>query len=319
MDGGGRELLSIGLFARHGDKDNGVQADHAFAGGAVGGRRVLPRFLRKPVRAINRFFAGNVAITRRGWVTMAVGALLIASGGVFANSKQGNTIVAEVSANLGFTINNVVVEGLKELSQNDVLARLTFDNNKSLFSFDVKKAREDIKQLAWVRDVIVAKSYPDRLIVRIDERKPFAIWQNENTLSLVERDGEPIDRFDKRFAGLPLLVGKGANVSGADIIFQVGRIPVLKKRIKAYMRIADRRWDLRLVNGVTIRLPDENIADSLLELTRLDKVYGLLSRDIEVVDLRLSDRYVVSLSEDAVQRRAAQSDKSPGDHKEKKI
>ncbi|MCF6321597.1 MAG: cell division protein FtsQ/DivIB [Rhizobiaceae bacterium] len=318
MDGGGRELLSIGLFARHGDTKDDAQAVNA-TGEAGSGRRVLPRFLRKPARLFNRFLAGNVMITRRGWIVMAVGAVLIASGGVFANSKQGNTIVAEVSANLGFTINNVVVEGLKELPQDDVLARLTLGKNKSLFTFDVNKAREDIGQLAWVRDVVVAKSYPDRLIIRIDERKPFAIWQNTNELSLVERDGELIDRFDQRFSALPLLVGEGANIAGAEIIFQLSRIPVLKKQVKAYMRIAERRWDLRLKNGITVRLPDGNIPEALLELARLDKVYGLLTRDIEVVDLRLKDRFVVSLSEEAVQRRSAISGKPQGDHKEKKI
>jgi len=309
MDGGGRELLSIGLFARHNNKPDSAEAGEPNAGA----RRVLPRVLRRPARLVNRLLAGNIAISRRGWVSMGLGVVLIASGGVLASSKQGHSVVAEVSANMGFAINDVVIEGIKELSNSDVMARLNFNDSNSLFSFDVAKARADIGKLAWVRDVVVAKSYPDRLIVRIDERKPYAIWQNDNTLSLIERGGEAIDRFDPRYSNLPLLVGKGANIHGAEIIFLVGKLPVLSAQVKAYMRIAEWRWDLRLKNGITVRLPGEDAGRALRELVRLDKLHNLLARDITVVDLRLKDRFVVSLSDGVSQQRLGQSGESiPG-------
>ena len=157
---------------------------------AHGSRRALPRFLRKPARAFNRLISGNLAISKRGWVTMAIGAAVIASGAVFANSRQGSEIIADVSANLGFAIESVAVEGTKEISRIDILSRLELNfadgQPKSLFSFDVKKARVDLGKISWVKSVVVSKAYPDRLVVRIVERQPFAIWQNGDALNLVE-------------------------------------------------------------------------------------------------------------------------------------
>jgi cell division protein FtsQ len=299
-------LLSIGLFARHSKNKNVVDTANRVAGT----RRVLPHVLRKPARAFNRLLAGNVVISRREWVTMLTCLTVASSVAIFGNSHQGNSIVAEMSANMGFTIEAVEVEGIDELSEADILSRLHLERSKSLFTFDINHARASLRKLAWVRDAVVAKSYPDRLIVRIIERQPFGVWQDENTLTLVERDGETIDRFDEAFTVLPLLVGKGANVHGAQIVFLVGKVSILKNRVKAYVRIADRRWDLHLKNGITVRLPDEDPAAALSKLTGLDEAYNLLDRDLEVVDLRLGDRLVVGLSEGARQRYVDGFDKS---------
>ena len=39
------------------------------------------------------------------------------------------------------------------------------------------------------------KIYPATLEVKIVERKPFAIWQHDDQLSLIERSGEVIAPF----------------------------------------------------------------------------------------------------------------------------
>ena len=242
---------------------------------------------------------------------MAVGAGVIASSAIFVNSRQGSEIIAEVSASLGFAIESVAVEGTKEISRIDILSRLelnfTDGEPKSLFSFDVKKARVDLSKISWVKSVVVSKAYPDRLIVRIVERQPFAIWQNGEVLDLVETGGKAIDSFDERFGYLPLLVGEGANVHGADIVYQTSRISVLNDKIKAYVRVGDRRWDLHLKNGMSVRLPADGLGLALQKLSQLDKSKKLLSRELAVVDLRLKDRLVVSLSKAGSDMMAAQS------------
>ena len=299
-------MLSIGSNGQ-----SGKSFDSAVASNAYGGRRALPRFLRKPARAFNRLISGNLAISKNGWMKMAVSAGVIALTAVFVNSRQGSEIIADVSANLGFSIESVAVEGTKEISRIDILSRLelNFEDGqpKSLFSFDVKKARVDLGKISWVKSVVVSKAYPDRLVVRIVERQPFAIWQNGEALDLVETGGKPIDSFDERFGYLPLLVGEGANVHGADIIYQTSRISVLNDKIKAYVRIGDRRWDLHLKNGMNVRLPADGLGLALLKLSQLDKSKDLLSRELAVVDLRLKDRLVVSLSKVGSEMMAAQS------------
>jgi cell division protein FtsQ len=67
--------------------------------------------------------------------------------------------------------------------------------------------------------------------------------------------------------------------------------------------VADRRWDLRLTNGIDVQLPESDVAAALDRLVGLDHDKKLLSRDITVVDLRLPDRVTVRLSDAAAAAR----------------
>ena len=89
----------------------------------------------------------------------------------------------------------------------------------------------------------------------------------------------------------------------APTAMPLDRWPDLKRRVRAHIRVADRRWDIRLDNGVTVRLPERNVDDALQRLRHLDDEKDLLARDIATVDLRLSDRVTIGLTDRASSRR----------------
>ena len=76
--------------------------------------------------------------------------------------------------------------------------------------------------------------------------------------------------------------------------------------------IAARRWDVRLDNGIVIRLPEENVGGGWSRLAALEKVHGILNRDLAAIDLRLDDRLIVRLGAEAANkaRQNAQKGKS---------
>ncbi len=65
----------------------------------------------------------------------------------------------------------------------------------------------------------------------------------------------------------------------------------------AAVRVGDRRWNLKLVSGLEIMLPDDAIDEALKSFTKLDERRNMLNRDIAAVDLRLLDRITVRLRE----------------------
>ena len=71
----------------------------------------------------------------------------------------------------------------------------------------------------------------------------------------------------------------------------------------ASVLIGERRWNLRLKNGVNVRLPEAGVARALDQLAALDREKNLLARDISLVDLRLPDRVTLRLSESVAQAR----------------
>jgi cell division protein FtsQ len=67
----------------------------------------------------------------------------------------------------------------------------------------------------------------------------------------------------------------------------------------AAIRVGDSRWTLKLVSGLEIMLPDDNVAEALNSLAKFERDRGLLDRNIASVDLRLLDRVTVRLRKTA--------------------
>jgi cell division protein FtsQ len=104
----------------------------------------------------------------------------------------------------------------------------------------------------------------------------------------------------------------GAAPRAQEILSLLERYPDLRDQVRAAILIAERRWNLRLRNGLDIRLPETAVEQALVTLVGLDRDKKLLSRDIVFVDLRLPDRVTVQLSEAAAAQRAeALKDKKP--------
>jgi cell division protein FtsQ len=88
-----------------------------------------------------------------------------------------------------------------------------------------------------------------------------------------------------------------------EFLTLLARYPLIRDQVRASILVADRRWNLKLNNGLDIRLPETGIADAFETLLSLDRDKKLLSRDIASVDLRLPDRVTVRLSDGAAQAR----------------
>ena len=174
----------------------------------------------------------------------------------------------------------------------------------SLLFLDADAARARLMANPWIADAAVLKLYPDRLQISVTERQAFALWQKDGRLSVIAADGTVLEPFvENRYLNLPLVVGAGAQREARDFLAVVNRYPDIRSALRASIFVAERRWDLRLTNGIDVELPEANVAEALDRLVVLDHDKKILSRDITTVDLRLPDRVTVRLSDAAAQAR----------------
>ena len=279
---------------------------------------VLPRVLRRPVRVLARLGGGEVQAPR--FCATVMSAVLIASSCAYGAYLSGDTdeIVQSITARTGFAVDQIKVVGNRETSEIDILDRLELDGWTSLIGFDAEAARERIGTLPWVEVAAVRKVYPHTLEVRVEEREPFALWQQGSDLSVIERSGAVIAPFSGgKQALLPLIIGTGAPAKAPDFLAKIKKYPELAARVKGYIRIGERRWDLKLENGITVKLPEDDEDQAIADLVRMDHDNGLLTRDIAAVDMRLSDRLVVELTPEAATQREAALNEKPQSLKRK--
>ena len=204
----------------------------------------------------------------------------------------------------GFRIAAISLTGPKEVSREEILTTAGVTGRASLLFLDAAAARTRLLANPWIADAAVLKLYPDRLQITITERQAFALWQKDGRVSVIAADGTVLEPFvENRYLGLPLVVGRGAQRQAKDFLAIVDRYPDIRSAVRASVLVAERRWNLRLNNGIDVRLPEANVEQALDRLVALDRDKKLLSRDIVAVDLRLSDRVTVRLSDAAAQAR----------------
>ena len=290
------------MFALRSEKRPGGLADAGAL--AAGERMVLPRPLRRGVRFLASLATGRIDVPRHlGTVSLV---LFYAATGAYAFALNGEPrdVAQAMTSAAGFAINNVKVSGNAETSEIDILEKIGLDGTTSLMALDVAATREALKTLPWVLDAEVRKVYPDTIQIKLSERTAFGIWQHGQALSLIQQDGSVIAPLrDNKFAYLPLFVGRDAEKGAAEIMADFDQWPDVKKRVKAFMRVAGRRWDVQLDNGVVIKLPEHHMERAMAQLGEFNRDQQILERDILAVDFRLEDRTTVQLTPDAAKRR----------------
>jgi cell division protein FtsQ len=292
------------LFSLSGNKLVGGSGVYPAAPIASGETKVLPRPLRRLVRFVLALCSGRIALPRHlGKVSLAAFYGLVSLHGVVVGG-HGPIVMQTVTASAGFAVEDVRVSGNQHTSEIDILQLLGLDGSTSLLGLDIAAARQALSELPWVESAEVRKVYPSTVEVVLRERQAYGIWQHGNDLSLIERSGSVIAPLrDNKFASLPLFVGRDAETAAAAIDEEFSQWPAIASRVKAFVRVGGRRWDVHLENGIVVRLPEENVPGALALLNRFDAEQQVLSRDVAVVDLRLPDRVAVRLTAGAQERR----------------
>jgi cell division protein FtsQ len=237
----------------------------------------------------------------------AAGAYGAVKGGHYAAFVGAQGEPADILAKaLGFSIKAVTIAGERELKEQDILAVAGIGPGNSLLFLEVAKIRERLKQLPLVKEAAVTKLYPDRLLIEIEERQPFALWQWDGQVRVVAADGVPVAAMrDQRFIHLPLVVGVGANEKLDQYLALLETAGDLRERIVAGVLVAGRRWTLKTATGIDVLLPEIDPEAALARLVDLQRISHVLDKDILSLDLRQPGRVVARLTQEAAAERAA--------------
>jgi cell division protein FtsQ len=206
----------------------------------------------------------------------------------------------------GFEIADAEVRGHNRLRREQILAAAGITPHTSLVLLNADVARDKLKSNPWIADAVVRKYYPNRIEIEVTEREAFALWQRNGKLAIVSRDGTVLEEVTERPEKLPLVVGTGAAKTAHDFLSVLDRFPAIKAEVYGAVYVAERRWNLRMTNGMDVRLPEQNLIVALEALVKLSQDQKIFSRDIEMIDLRIPGQVVVRMSDAAASAYDAQ-------------
>lgn len=249
-------------------------------------RRPMPRWAKRSLRGGAAAAIFGIALAGPAWLWQS-GWVADATNSVFRS-------VAVSMANAGFRVEEVMLEGRRNESSTQIMRALGISRGAPLLSVDLASARNRLEELPWIRVASVEREFPDTVRVRIVERRPLALWQRNNELVLVDDEGGVITSQKlERFSKLVVLVGKDAPMHATSLLSILAREPELQQRVNAAVRVGDRRWNIRMDNGVYVRLPENDALAAWRRFARLERQHKLLKQDLLSIDLRIPDQLIV--------------------------
>ena len=222
-------------------------------------------------------------------LVFGVGLVVTLATGHRAEALARNTqqAVAGRSADMGFRVRKVHVQGASSMAEDDVLAATGLTMGEPILDVDLDTVRKSVEGVGWVKDAQIVRLLPDTVIIAVRQRETLAVWQNHGRTWVIDPSGRPIPEADAGlFPQLPLIVGEGANEGAAQILQAVQSRPRLVERLEAIVRVDGRRWDLRLKDGGLVQLPAVEEEAALIQLDQLDRRQRILELGFERIDLR---------------------------------
>ena len=249
---------------------------------------------KRPRSALERHLATWGLILGISAAVGGVGYWSFASGWMGYLTAATSARFVSASANAGYALETLEVDGRKETPKQDIMLALGAMKGDPILDIDLEAARQRIVDLPWVTAAVVERRLPGTLRVTLTEAEPLALWQKKGDFYLVSQTGDVLAVKDvARFGKLPVIVGDAAPQKAGDLFAMLALEPTLQKRVTAAVLVGNRRWNLRLDNGVDVKLPEVDAAAAWARFAGLERQHHLLDKDISIVDLRQDDKLVV--------------------------
>jgi cell division protein FtsQ len=176
------------------------------------------------------------------------------------------------------------------------------------FTLDLQAARAVLEATPWVRRAQVKRVWPDRLVVRLEEHQPKAVWEHEDEEDQLVNiqgeifDGNAADLDDSVAHALPVLHGPSG--SAPQMLAMHARLAPVFARLQAdlnKLELSERgSWRATLANRSVIELGRGEPSEVEERTRRFVATVGEVSarfgrRAVESADLRHQDGYALKL------------------------
>lgn len=262
----------------------------------------MPRLAR--IKLSGGLSGDDVQVSSRSLMLALAGMVLFLGAGVAGAAWLGSSLfdareafarsTDAAAATLGFAVEDVQVAGVSGARAEEVRDLVMPEGRRSLLSLEPEAVRARVEALEWVQSAQVRRLWPSTLVVEIERRRAYARWREDGEIAVIDAAGNRL--LTERAADhleLPLVEGRGAGPAAEPLLIALEDLPELRSRVKRFVRVGDRRWNLELNSGMLIALPEDGAADALAQLESLHQEHALLDRPVAALDMRAPGRLAV--------------------------
>ncbi len=189
-----------------------------------------------------------------------------------------------------FKVQEILVENNKYIETNEIKKELSFLLNSNLFLLKNKDISENLKDDTFIESFEIKRIYPNKLKIKIYEKKPIAILQNKKKKYYFTNKNELVTyRNLVEFQNLPVVFGDRDNFKNFYNNLKKIRYPV--NSIKSLYYFESQRWDLLTKKNKLVKLPNKNYMKSLVNFLSIKDRDNFAK--YKTFDYRINDQLIL--------------------------
>lgn len=192
--------------------------------------------------------------------------------------------------NSKFYINNITVENNVVISEKKIREKLSFIYKRNLFFLRDNEIRNKLNEIDFIDSYEIKKIYPNKIKIKVFEKKPIAILQNKREKKYFTSKGILVSFiYLDEFKSLPLVFGD--EKSFKTLNDELEKINFPYREIKTFYLFETGRWDLLTIKDQTIKLPISGYNVSLENF--LDLKDQASFEKYKIFDYRIKDQLIL--------------------------
>ena len=188
-------------------------------------------------------------------------------------------------------IKNINVSGLSNQNNKIIFNEINKLNLKNIFSLDKNEITKIIETNTLVEKYEVIRVYPSTINIKIKKTNFLAKINQDDQILLVGSNGK-LSKNNPLIENLPFIFGKPNIQEFLKFIEILNQSQLKYDSIKNFYFYKSKRWDLKLKNNILIKLPKNNVEESLNDVFEFLNVAEL--NDIKIFDARVKNQIILN-------------------------
>ncbi len=188
-------------------------------------------------------------------------------------------------------INKIEIVGLNKEERNEILKDLNFLDMYSLFFLNKVEIKRIVSSYSFVQSFTIFRKFPSTLKIDVKKTAILANRYIDGVSFLIGSNGKLI-KSEKKINDIPLVFGNFNNNEFLKLKRMIDNSSLPYSDINSIYYFNSKRWDIKMKNGILIKLPNEKI------LIALKFAVDLLSDDkfkqIKIIDTRLNNQIILN-------------------------
>ena len=189
------------------------------------------------------------------------------------------------------SITDINIIGLEDKENSILLKKIKDLNLKSIFLINKNNLINQIESNSLVEKYFIFKKFPSSLNINI-EKTNFLARINKNGKIFVLSSNGKLTKNTYSSNQLPFVFGNPDIVEFFNIKKTIDESKISYEEIKNLYFFLSKRWDLELRNNIIIRLPNDNIKESLKLASEF--LHNNEFKDIKIIDARIKNQIILN-------------------------